>query len=100
MSPTCPTHPIRSDYSDSVWRGVKVTRLFIMHFSPTSGYCIPLWSKCTSRHPVLTHSHSKIFSYWGRSVLIAIKIYRQTYKFLHTILMFAPVDSRGKDETS
>jgi hypothetical protein len=79
MSPTCPTHPICSDYADSLWRGVKAMRLFIMHFSPASCYCIPLWSKYSSQHPVLTHSQSMCFCYWGRPILIAIQICRQTY---------------------
>jgi hypothetical protein len=40
----CPFHP-SFDHSNYVWRGVRVMKLLIMQFSPTSCHFISHWSK-------------------------------------------------------
>jgi hypothetical protein len=37
-----PSHPPWLDHCNYIWRGVKVTKLFVMQFSPVSYYFIPL----------------------------------------------------------
>jgi hypothetical protein len=42
----------------NIWWGVQVMKLFIMQFSPTSCYFVPLRSKNSHQHPVLEQGPS------------------------------------------
>jgi hypothetical protein len=53
----CPSHPPWLDHTNYAWRRVKVMKLLIMKFSPSSCHYISLWPKYSPLHPVLKHPH-------------------------------------------
>jgi hypothetical protein len=57
----CPSHPPWLDHSNYTGRRVKVTKLLIMQFSPTSRHFISLWSKYSPQCPVLKYPQSTSF---------------------------------------
>jgi hypothetical protein len=58
MRASCPAHLLLDANSNYTWRRVKVMKLFILQFSPTSYHFIPFQSKYCPQHPVPKHPQS------------------------------------------
>jgi hypothetical protein len=52
------SHPPSPDHSKYTWQRVQVTKLLIMHLSPTSCHFLSPPCKCYPQHPVLKHPQS------------------------------------------
>jgi hypothetical protein len=50
------SHPSWLERSNYTWRRVRVMKLVIMQFSPTSCHFVPLWSKYSPQHLSLCSS--------------------------------------------
>jgi hypothetical protein len=74
---------------------IQVIKLLIMHFSPVSCQVIPLRSKYSPQHPVLTHPQSVFFPNMRDQVSHQYKIGKIIALY---ILLFMPLDSRQEDK--
>jgi hypothetical protein len=93
----CPSNPPSLDLSNYVWRGVKVMKLLIIQFSPTSYHFSLLQSRYSPQHPVLKTSSVYVPPLMSRDQVS--HPYSTTGKIiLSCILIFTFLDTRLEDE--
>jgi hypothetical protein len=87
MYSTRPTHLILLFFvcPNNIWRGVKILKLLIMHFSPPSCYSVPLWPKYSPQLPVVKHT---LFSSLVRFPLLSWSQIRGPVQYLIIFRIF------------
>ena len=71
------------DHPNSVWWGVQINKLLIMHSSPLLCYLDPLTSIYPPQHPILKHPQPTFIPQYERPSFIPIQNYRQNYSSIY-----------------
>ena len=76
-----PSHSSRFHHPHNIMWAVQIIKLFIMKFSSSSFYLVPLKPKYSPQHPILKHPQSRFLPQYQRPSFTPIQNNRQLFFF-------------------
>ena len=86
----CHSHISRFNYSNNIWCGERIIKLFIMQFSPLTRHVVPLRPKFSNLRPILKYTQTKFLPQFERIINFVVLYQKHNlgYKLVFAIYIY------------